>query len=152
MAAGAAAAAVGGSLIQLEGQRKADKAEAQAHRENANFQIEQANLIKKASEKEADVFKARGEEFIGEQRSAFAKAGVEMSGSALLQVAQSQRKIKDELGSIREEGLRNANVALNSAAESNRRANALSDPSMQQLQTAGTLLTGFGGAASALKK
>lgn len=145
-----AAIAVGGTLlsagIQAAGQSKASRAEARASEANARFFDEQAKFNTFALRQQVKKFKRESDIFFGDQVSAFAKAGVDVSGSPLMQLALTKKLASDELRSIRKEGEFNIRLARLRAggAQVQARDTRRSIP----FQTAGTLLTGFGRAAS----
>jgi hypothetical protein len=147
----AAAAIVAGGAVSAYGQYKANKDQAGAERANADAFAIQANDIEKAGQREEDIFTERSEQLVGQQKSALAKAGVDMSGSALLKLAATDAAIQEELFAIRAEKDANKRLALIRAQNSNNRADKLSDPGRNILQASGTLL-GAGGSAFAASK
>ena len=111
MAAGAAAAIGVGTLIQAHGKRKASKAQAAAEKKNQAFLRLQADATEKTARREAELFERQGEELIGQQTSLFAKAGVDMSGSALLKISETQKRLKSEVRAILSSGRRSSEFA-----------------------------------------
>jgi hypothetical protein len=92
-AAGAAAVAAGagpvgwavlgaGLLMGSIGKMKADAAQAEAERANARYYREQAAYMQEAGDRKQDLFNYDTKVLTGDQLSAFAKAGVDVSSSA----------------------------------------------------------------------
>jgi hypothetical protein len=119
-------ALVGGAAIQMYGQWQASQAEEDAHRQNARFLKEQQKLAARAAQREAEIFRGDADAFIGSQAAQFSKAGVDMSGSALMAITQSRGAAAREHASILEQGKRNVQLAGMRAMQSQQAANDLS--------------------------
>lgn len=129
--------------LQVYSQYQADKAEAEAELENALWLDEQAAFAQEAAEREATIFGRESEMLIGEQVGGFAKAGVEMSGSALDVIGESKALANMELEAIIKAGEFKVREATLKAGASRKRAEQLSDPTSQLLKAGGTILTGM---------
>lgn len=93
----AGAALMVGTAANIYGSIKANQAQASAEEANAAFYLEQADYAKKAGERELSIYRDQASEFIGAQKSSFGRAGVELSGSPLLALADTQfRQLKEE--------------------------------------------------------
>ena len=149
MAALAVAAIAGGTALKIMGQRRADEAQAEAERRNAEFFFEQEKFASFAAEREEDIFQEESDDFLSSQRTAFAKAGVSMSGSPLLALLDSKENIRTELNAIRKEGALRVRLAGLRASASLRKAKDIEDS--KDLRSIGTLLTGGGQAFGAAK-
>jgi hypothetical protein len=139
-----------GTGVQMYGQYKADKAQAKAEEENGKFLREQEKLAKKATARELDIFDYESKQLSQNQMSAFARAGVDISGSPLAVMAETRLQQMKERAAIETEGTFNARLAR-----------LRSDSSMQAardirgtmgLRAGASLLTGGANAAAAWSK
>jgi len=148
----AAGAGIGfaGNLMEVSAQASADAAAASAEDRNAAFAMEAAQFEAEASEREQEIFRNESALQFGEQVSAFAKAGVDISGSPLLVLADSKRVAGTELSAIKREGEFRVRRAILQARES--RSNARNIRRSSRGRQIGGLLTGFGNLASAGSK
>jgi len=101
------AALIGGAVVKgvigVIGKRKAKGRQAEAERANASFLREQAEFAEISGKRELNIFERQSDRVIGAQQSAFAKAGVDLSGSALAVLAESKQQAAEEKGAIRRE-------------------------------------------------
>ncbi len=145
--AGGAAIGFAGNLMEVSAQASADAAAASAEDRNAAFAMEAAEFEKESSEREQEIFRREAELQFGEQVSAFAKGGVDLSGSPLLVLADSKRVAGTELSAIKREGEFRIRRALLQARES--RSNSRNIRRSSRGRQIGGLLTGFGNLANA---
>ena len=134
-----------GTVIQAVGQVEAGKAERAAAEANASLSDAEAVEHLRQSKREADIFEKNQAVVFGDQVSSFAKAGVDLSGSALLVLANTKLDIKQEAGEIRRRGERES--ALIRAGADVERSNAKRFERAGQAGAIGSLLTGAGGIA-----
>lgn len=147
MAFWAAAAYIGGTALQLQGQRMADEAQMDALRANASFYREQEAFIKRAGLREVDIFKRKGENLVSSQIGAYARSAIGFSGSAALVVGQTEAQIQSEIGAIKIDTEHRARLAALRAQGADAQADAIKDS--QSTRMFGTLLQGGGQAAAA---
>src|SRR5690606_24620807 len=81
-----------GSLIQGVSGIKSNLAKASVERANAAFFMEQARFAEIAGERAEFLLRAEANRVRGQQISAFAKAGVDLSGSALSVLADTANR------------------------------------------------------------
>ncbi len=149
MAEAAAVMMVAGAGMQIVGNFQANAAEAEAERANAAFYREQALLSMKAAEREERLFERESQQFFGSQVNAFAKGGVDMSGSALLKLAGTKQEMANESFNILETGKRNMNLALLRSSQAESNARRLRSVEYNLIQAAGPALSAAGGAMKA---
>ena len=84
----------------------AQKATAQAGSDRAQAEILEleSKEVLRATRREADIFGREGEVAFGNQVSSFAKAGVDLSGSPLLVLAQTKADLINEQEDIKRRG------------------------------------------------
>ena len=114
-----------GMGLQAYGTMEANRAEASAHKRNAAFYREQQAIALKAAERDQYLFDIESDQFLGGQVNAFAKAGVELSASALLTIASSKQQIKNESAQIISAGRVQARMAGEKAAQADSMAKTL---------------------------
>lgn len=110
--AAAAGLMAAGTALSVFGQVYSARAQAQAARENALWLEEQANFIALSTERELELAERDQELMIGEQFGAFAKAGVEMSGSAADTIRETFSRAALELEAVRMNGQMQIREAL----------------------------------------
>lgn len=136
MGAGGVASAVGGIKSNLDA--------AKAERENAKFYAEQAGFAMEAGRRTEETFLRETANFMGNQVSAFAKAGVDASGSVLSVIADTEEKARQEVAAIRTERDLNVKTAMNRQRNSAKNADRYSGFWNNALPAAGTLLSSAG--------
>jgi len=72
-----------GSALSVFGKIQANKAQAEAERQNALWLDEQAEFAAAASQREQDIFARQSELQIGEQMAGLGASGFEISGTAI---------------------------------------------------------------------
>lgn len=118
----------GGLLLRAVGNYQANLAQADAEEANARFYREQADFARTAGDRAQLVFDRESVVLYGEQASAFAKAGVSTSGSALF-MAKEMLFRQQESYAIKQESDFNVKLAMLRADESQKQAERLRDPS-----------------------
>jgi hypothetical protein len=71
-----------GTIIKAYGDIQSANAQAKAEEQNASFYREQAGYAEISGQRQLEVFDAETQVLVGQQGSAFAKAGVDMSSAA----------------------------------------------------------------------
>lgn len=130
----------GSTLLNIYGQQQENKANRKAARQNAEFYRLQKLQIEKATARKKQIFKKESEMFLGDQLSSYVRAGVDISGSALLNLAQTKREQGQELFAIEQEGQLNSQLAGIRASQSDAQAKYLGSDSLKFLQIGGGLL------------
>jgi hypothetical protein len=139
-------ALVGGAVLQGVGQGQAAKKESEALAANAELFREQQKMAELSLKRDLNIFDVESDIFLGGQMSAIAKAGVELSGTALMQVATS----KGEIGREKEIMERNAKFQIAQTGKRADQAQSQSDyltsngfRNMLLATTAGNAATAF---------
>ena len=133
-----------GTVLQFVGKAESDAAEAKAERANAKFFREQADLIELSGLQEEGLLRDEGDTLGAAQMGAFAKAGVDFSGSALLKFEETREKVNKDVLALRETVRLKRNITLGQAQEAEGRAKRLRSFKHKFLSGGGTLLSGFG--------
>jgi len=136
-----AESAVVGTTLQLVGNAQANYDQAKAELQNAAFFEAQRSVAEIAGQRELDVFKRQGNELIGEQTAAYSVAGVDLSGSALNQLSQTEGRLMEEEGAIRMGNALDEKLAGARAAQSRRAVKNLTSLGRNLLQS-GTIIAG----------
>jgi len=146
--------AIGGLLlgegVEAYGKVKANREQAKAEMENANFLREQAEFARQAMVRELEIFGAETEEFIGRQTTQAAASGIDVGGSALLLMADTRMKQMREESAIKEDSRMRMREAALKAGASEEQAKRLTNFWNNALPVAGGLLET--GARIGLKK
>lgn len=131
-----------GIAMQGLGKMKANADQADAEEKNAAFYREQADFAAKAGERQRMIFDRESVILFGEQASAFAKAGIDTSGSGYF-LAQQNLFRAQESNAIQEETDMNVRLATLRAEQADATADALNSQGF--LETiAGPALMGLG--------
>lgn len=149
MATGAAAAAVAGTVITIEGQRREARAQASAARQNAKAKRLQALELLDRFDINSQALVLEGELVKGKQKISFASKGIDIgSGSALSTIEETNAIVAKQLildkkeADFKVEQLRaGADADLTLAGDIK---------SSQRLRSLGTLFSGVGQTATAL--
>lgn len=126
--------------IQIYGQRKANKAQARAEEYNRLAYEAQRRQAAMASRREADIYASESQATIGATVSFMSRAGVDMTGSALMHVANMKEQAGREYRAIQIGAQFNSSLLASRAAQARRNAEILSSSSFNNLQSLGTLL------------
>lgn len=133
-----------GTTLQLIGQWGANIQQAIAEKANAQFYREQEQFARLASERAEQVAAFDYSYKIGEQVSAYAGSGVDMSGSAEVTVGGTISNAIREIVALREKGRLDVRLASMRAQQAQTTADTLSSPGYNLMQGAGTLLRSYG--------
>lgn len=147
MGAGPALMAVGTGL-SIYGNYQANQKQSQLEAQNASYYGAQADEITDATNREVNIYKRQNAVMFGDQVSAFAKGGVDLSGSALNVLADTKLKGIQEEGAIQEEGTLREGLARARQKESQDKADTLGSFGYSALQSSGALLNTAGNIAS----
>ena len=116
------------AVISAVGNIKANRDQARAERENADFLREEAAFAVEAGERESFLFQRDAAEIRGEQVGAFAKAGISFEGSALLALKDTDEQIIGEIAAIKRDTEFRERLALLKAGAAEKRASSLTSP------------------------
>ena len=130
-----------GTGVSIYGQVKANSAQAEAERSNAAFYQEQAEFAREAGDRTLKIFEDQAAEFFGKQKTSFAKAGVDISGSPLLALADTQRRAYEEGTALKEDTRMKVREAYLKAGASSDTADRLSSFTTNGLPAIGQVLT-----------
>lgn len=133
-----------GMFLSAYGQYQANRDEADAEQQNAEFFFEQAKHAEESARREESIYRQESEENFGNQVSSFAKAGVDISGSPLMMLAGARANNAEEVNAIRAEGAIRTRLAYMRGASAENKANTLRSTKYNLLQAGGTFLTGGG--------
>ena len=139
-----AAFALAGTALQVIGGFGASRARRRAARRRAALQFQQAEEKRRRTRLDVDAFKKKARVSMGENISAFARAGVDISQSALLVITQNAVEFQTQAAEIQRSGQERARL-LEAGAQislSEARAESRAAP----IQGLATLLTGVGSA------
>lgn len=139
---GAGAAVVGAGLSYM-GQRQADKDQANAERINAAYYDQEKAFDERATTRSLTVYGRQSDIQFGDQVSAFAKGGADISGSPLSVLAEQKVAIAQEKGAITQEGEMRAELAGLRANQAYSYAGKLESPNRALLEM-GTTAMGVG--------
>jgi len=137
-----------GAAISTKAQFDQMDAEAEAELINAKYFEDQAAYYKAASDRELDIFSRETDTALAAQKASFAKAGVDLSGSAIHVVADQTVLGELEKLALKQEGQFRANSAKIKADEAKRNAVSLLDPTNRMKIALGQVLSLGGSAAS----
>jgi len=118
--------AAAGLATSAYGNIKANQAQAEAERANASFLEEQARFAQAATQRELSIYRDQSEEFRGAQVSAFARGGVDLTGSPMLVLANAKARQVGEERAIIDDGKAKAREAFLKAGASMEQAERLS--------------------------
>jgi hypothetical protein len=111
MAAAQGGLVAAGTTLQIYGQKKARKEEIRALEKEAIFLDEQAGIAQKMGDRRIKAIEREATELYGDQVNAFSKNGVDLSGSALSQLAMSQVIMDEEAEAVAEDTAFNVRLA-----------------------------------------
>lgn len=98
-----AAAAGIGAATKIYGSIKANQAQAEAERANALFYEEQAQFARESTFRSLEIYQDEAEDFRGKQIGAIAAGGLQMTGSALAILADTElKKVRESDAIIRD--------------------------------------------------
>lgn len=130
-----------GTALQVIGQYQANMDQAQAELQNAQFYQRQADFAKQAEYRAASLANREYSYRKGAQISAYAKGGVDLSGSASSVVAETAAQKIEELNAIKLKGNLEYSLAHQRSLQSSDKAAMLQDFTYNAMQAGGTILT-----------
>lgn len=142
MSSGGGAAGFLGMGLGMMGSMQAGAAERNAVYDEASRRRAQAQEELRKTRLNLSAFKKKAEIALGENISSYAKAGVDISESPLLQLAQTKSELGSQAADIERTGLENARLLMSGA--SNLESQAKQMRRAEQFQMAGTALGGAG--------
>lgn len=98
------AAIIGSTAISIFGNAKANRAEAEAERQNEAWMREQAEWIKKTTKRETEIYNKDSLDSLAATANAYAKSNIGLEGSALAVKQQEEMIRMKELNAIRDQG------------------------------------------------
>lgn len=113
---------VAGTAAAAYGANESAKAQKRAAQANAQYAAEQKKMTALGIQQQLDSFDEEAALFMGDQIVSFAKAGVNLSGSALMLAAQDQRRIQRERNTIKLTGENQLRLADYRIRSSNQQA------------------------------
>lgn len=126
-----------GSMVGTVGKMQQLQSAQNAQENNAFALEEQAKLVEKANARKLGLLKTEQERFTGRTKSAFAKAGISLEGSALQMVAQDQAEMTFERNAVAAQQAYDVRRIKSAAQEARDAADAYGDARKY------TLLTGM---------
>lgn len=93
-----------GGIFNVIGDQAATSAEVSAMKANANWFMEQADFAHRSTVRELNIQKQESTEFYGQQVSGIARGGLDLSGSPLLELAQTKMRAYQESQAILDQG------------------------------------------------
>lgn len=132
-----------GTALQVAGQLRSNLDQAKSELQNAAFYKEQADFAWDASLREADLSRERYTQAGGAQVSAYARGGVDISGSAASVAAGTYANMANELGAIRRKGELDFKLAMARSRNAEQNAGNLKDFGYNLLQAGGTVLSNY---------
>lgn len=130
-----------GTALQIYGQYSANQAQSEQERQNAEFYDEQAKFAREAMFRQSAIASQEYEFRKGAQFSAYAKGGVDISGSAAVVLADTLANKVEELTAIKRKGGMEVKLAHMRANQSRDQADTLSSFEYNFTQGMGSLLT-----------
>ncbi len=128
------------AAVQMYGQYRANSAQAQAERANAASYAAQNAQAKMASRRESDIYVTESQMAIGETVTSLNKAGIDLSGSALMKVANMKAQAGREYNAILIGAQLNSNIINMREAQARRTANMLASGTYNGIESLGTIL------------
>lgn len=145
-------AAIVGTGLQLYGQKKSRDAVKKQELENIALLEKQNKFAQQAVQRETEIFYEEGQQLIGNQASTFAANGVDISGSALMTLIDTEINIDNEIADIKQQAKNEGVIALDRINASRSRLREMNSFSNKYLPYASTILGGVSQIASAQNK
>lgn len=137
-----------GTVMSMVGQYQANMAQAKAERQNAIMFQRQAEFALSAQFRQEDIARNRYSQMVGAQVSAYARGGVDISGSAAGTVVRTLASQMEELYAIKQKGSLEYALASARGAQSSSTADTLGSFQYNLLQGGSTALTNYAKYAS----
>lgn len=134
------------TVMQVKANKKARKAQIEAAEKEAQFMEAQARRTEKVKQRQLELLELERNEIFGDQVNAIAQNNIDLSGSALKEVINTQLQIDDERAAIIEENDFDIQLARLRARE--QRLGAERIRKAGKMQDIGTILGGVSSFAS----
>lgn len=149
VAIGASAIGLGlqayGIYQQTEAQKKAARAQKEAAQENAALLEQNAAVIEAQTLDDAARFRKEGEQFLSTQKTTIASSGVELEGSPLLALQETERALREDERRLIQAGILQAQTEREKARVTRKTGQLWAD--VARYQNTATLLSGLGSMA-----
>jgi hypothetical protein len=132
----------GGLVLKSYGEFKANMDQADSEAQNASFYREQAEFSRLAGIRQREIFERETAQLEGEQRTGFAKGGVDSTSTVDFFSAQTYTWQQESLAIKRESDM-NVRLAMLRADNAHQTAERLRDPLTNALQIGGNAITGL---------
>lgn len=129
-----------GTALQVAGNYQANLAQSKLELQNSIFYKDQAEFAYQAGIRETDIAQRRYTSLQGAQKSAYARGGVDISGSAASVVADTVAQMHSELKAIDLKTKMDFSLAIQRSRNAEQNAAQLSDFGYNAFQAGGTLL------------
>lgn len=130
-----------GAAMQMYGQYQANMAQAENERQNAEMYRKQAQMVLEAQWRQESISRTNYAQAVGAQYSAYAKGGVDISGSASSTIAGTIAQGINEISAIRKKGALDYELARMRGVQSDTTAGTLSSSGYNLTQAAATTLS-----------
>ncbi len=140
MGAATAAVAVVSTVMNIAAAQQRGASQRRALKGQALVRAKQSDEVLRQTQRKLSVFDRKSDVFFGDQVSRFAKAGVDLSGSALLNLADTRREIEVQRNDIETTGIQESNLLLSGASAARGQARAAGRAT--DLAVAGSVLGG----------
>lgn len=128
---------IGGAVLQGVGTLMANSDEAKAHRANAEHAEKMAEYNQLVGDREEEMFRTELQTVLDGQEAATVKSGIDMSGSALVLMADTLSKGQEQIDDIKLKTKMNVDDAKFQASQSRSAAKAATDPLKTVVQLGG---------------
>jgi len=136
-----------GTALQIVGNYQSNISQSRAELQNARFYKEQADFASASMFRSIYLTERRFEAAKGAQISAYAKGGVDLSGSAAAMIADTVSSKIEEVNAVRLKGKMEVNLALMRSKQAQTTGEALADPMNNMIQAGSILLSNMSRAA-----
>jgi hypothetical protein len=130
-----------GTALQVFGQYQANQAQAKAELQNAAFYKDQADFAFASGIRQAELARRSYTFDRGAKTGAYARGGVDLSGSAAITISESVSQMYGELSAIKNKQEIETKLALMRSRNASDAAATLQDPLYNLTQAGGTALT-----------
>lgn len=132
-----------GTAAQIIGQYSSNWMQAQSELKNSAFYDQQAKIARDSAQQQEDNAEFSWSNRLGEQIGAYAKGGVDLSGSAANTVGGSIKNALQDFWNIKENGDMQVKLLRSRATQSKDTADLLSSPGYNLTQGFGTFLGNY---------
>ena len=130
-----------GLYQQTEGQKKAARAQKESANENASLLEKNASALEVQTLDDAARFRKEGQQFLSTQKTAIAASGVELEGSPLLALQESERALREDERRLIQAGMLQAQTEREKARITRKTGQLWGD--VARYQNTATLLSGL---------